>query len=132
MALTDPISNMLAAIKNGQLAFKPSVKVPTSKHKKAILQVLAEEGYINSVTDGTDEKGHPVLEIELKYFEGEPVIKQMKRLSTPGRRVYSNIAKMPKVHNGLGIIVVSTSQGVMSDFDARQKKLGGELLCSVF
>ncbi len=132
MALSDPISNMLAAIRNGQLAYKSSISVPASKHKKAILRVLEEEGYIKSVTDGKDENGHPVINVELKYFEGEPVIKKMRRLSTPGRRVYSNIAKLPKVHNGLGIIVVSTSQGVMSDFDARQKKLGGELICSVF
>ena len=132
MALTDPISNMLAAIKNGQLALKPSVLVPASKFKKAVLSVLKEEGYIKTFSDTKTEDGHPALKIELKYFEGEPVIKQVKRLSKPGRRVYTNLANMPKVHNGLGIIIVSTSQGVMSDFDARQKKLGGELICSVF
>jgi small subunit ribosomal protein S8 len=132
MSLTDPISNMLAAIKNGQLAFKQYVTVPASKHKKAILKVLEDEGYIKSVVDTKDINGHPSLKIELKYFEGEAVIKQAKRLSTPGRRRYSNVDSLPKVHNGLGIIIVSTSKGVMSDFDARQKKLGGELLCSVF
>ena len=132
MSLSDPIANMLAAIKNGQLAFKSSITVPASKFRKAVLHVLSEEGYIGAVTDEKDENGHPRFRVELKYHEGEAVIRKLQKLSKPGRRVYSNIDKMPKVQNGLGVIVVSTSKGVMSDFDARQKKLGGELICSVF
>lgn len=130
--MTDPIANMIAALKNGQLAEKSSISVPSSKLKKSILKVLADEGYVANFEDAKDENGHPVIKINLKYHEGQPVIRQIKRISKPGRRVYAQIGKMPNVHNGLGIIIVSTSKGVMSDFDARQAKIGGELLCSVF
>ncbi len=132
MSMTDPIANMIAAIKNGQMANKAFVTVPAAKLKKAVLKVLEDEGYITSSEDATNEDGHPVIKITLKYHEGEAVIRSIKRLSKPGRRVYVQIGNMPKVHNGLGVIIVSTSKGVMSDFEARQAKIGGELLCSVF
>lgn len=132
MSMTDPIANMIASIKNGQMARKPSASVPSSKLKKLVLAVLLEEGYIASFEDAKSEEGHPTIKIGLKYHEGEPVIRAIKRISKPGRRVYAAINNMPKVHNGLGVIIVSTSKGVMSDFDARQAKIGGELLCSVF
>lgn len=132
MSMTDPIANMLAAIKNAQAALKPYTIVPASKARKAVLQVLNDEGYINGFSDAKDENGHPVIKIDLKYFEGKGVINRLKKISTPGRRVYASVSKFPKVYNGLGIIVVSTSKGVMSDFDARQQNIGGELICSVF
>jgi small subunit ribosomal protein S8 len=132
MSMTDPIANMLATIRNGQLALKPFVSIPSSKLKKSILAVLLEEGYIVSIDDAKDEDGHPVLKVGLKYHDGEAVIRQIKRISKPGRRVYVQLDNMPKVHNGLGVIIVSTSKGVMSDFAARQANIGGELLCSVF
>jgi small subunit ribosomal protein S8 len=130
--MTDPIANMIAAIKNAQMVLKPSTVVPASKMKKALLKVLVDEGYIAGYEDTKCAKGHPAIKITLKYFEGEAVIKQIKRISKPGRRVYAQLDKMPKVFNGLGIIVVSTSKGIMTEFDARQQKIGGELLCSVF
>lgn len=129
--LTDPLGNMIAAIKNGQLAHKPFVTVPASKLKKSVLQVLQGEGYIENFEEVIQEK-KPTLKIGLKYFEGEAVIKNFKRISKPGRRVYAQIGNLPKMYNGLGVVIVSTSKGVMSDFDARQQKIGGELLCSVF
>ena len=132
MSMTDPIANMLAAIKNAQAALKPHTVVPASKARKAVLKVLNDEGYINGFSDAKNEDGHPVIKIDLKYFEGRGVINKVQKISTPGRRVYASVSKFPKVYNGLGIIVVSTSKGVMSDFDARQQKIGGELLCSVF
>ena len=132
MSMTDPIANMLAAIKNGQAALKTSTVVPASKARKAVLQVLQEEGYINGFSEVKNEQGHPALKIELKYFEGRGVINKLQKISTPGRRVYASVGKFPKIYNGLGIIVVSTSKGVMSDFTARQQNVGGELLCSVF
>lgn len=132
MSMTDPIANMLAAIKNAQQATKPYTTVPASKARKAVLQVLSDEGYINGFSDAKDENGHPVIKVDLKYFEGKGVINKMRKISTPGRRVYCQVGKFPKVYNGLGVIIVSTSKGVMSDFDARQQNVGGELLCSVF
>ena len=132
MSMTDPIANMLAAIKNAQQVLKPHTVVPASKARKAVLKVLNDEGYINGFSDAKNEDGHPVIKIELKYYEGRGVINKVKKISTPGRRVYARVGKFPKVYNGLGIIVVSTSKGVMSDFEARQQNIGGELLCSVF
>lgn len=132
MSMTDPLANMLAAINNGQMAEKPYATVPASKLKKSVLQVLEAEGYIRGFAEAKDINEKPVLKIELKYFEGEAVIKKIKKLSKPGRRVYAQVGKLPKVYNGLGTIIISTSKGVMTDFDARQQKIGGELLCSVF
>lgn len=132
MSMSDPLANMLAAIRNGQMATKSSIAVPSSKLKKAVLAVLAAEGYIRNFEETTDNNNKPALKIELKYFEGQPVIKQIKRLSSPGRRVYAQVGNMPKIHNGLGVVVVSTSKGVISDYEARRQNIGGELLCSVY
>ena len=132
MSMSDPLANMLAAIRNGQMATKSAITVPASKLKKAVLKVLQEEGYIRNFEDIVDAHNKPAIRIELKYFEGEAVIKKMKRISTPGRRVYAQFTNMPRVYNGLGIVVVSTSKGVISDFEARQQKIGGELLCSIY
>jgi small subunit ribosomal protein S8 len=130
--MSDPLANMLAAIRNAQLAHKTATTVPASKLKKSVLKVLQEEGYIRNFEEIVDAHNKPAIRIELKYFEGEAVIKKMQRISTPGRRVYAQVDKMPRVYNGLGIVVVSTSKGVISDFEARQQKIGGELLCSVY
>jgi len=132
MSMSDPLANMLAAIRNGQMATKTAITVPASKLKKAVLKVLQDEGYIRNFSEIVDAHNKPALRIELKYFEGEAVIKKMKRISTPGRRVYAQFTNMPRVYNGLGIVVVSTSKGVISDFEARQQKIGGELLCSIY
>lgn len=132
MSMTDPLANMLAAINNGQMANKPFATVPASKLKKSVLDVLENEGYIRGSSPAEDKNGKPTLKIELKYHEGDAVIQKIKKISKPGRRVYASIDKLPKIYNGLGIIIVSTSKGVMSDYDARVQKIGGELLCSVF
>jgi small subunit ribosomal protein S8 len=130
--MSDPLANMLAAIRNGAMANKTAITVPASKLKKAVLKVLLDEGYIRNFEDIVDAHNKPAIRIELKYFEGKAVINKMKRISTPGRRVYAQFSNMPRVYNGLGIVVVSTSKGVISDFEARQQKIGGELLCSVY
>ena len=132
MSMSDPLANMLAAIRNGAMANKTAITVPASKLKKAVLKVLLDEGYIRNFEDIVDAHNKPAIRIELKYFEGKAVINKMKRISTPGRRVYAQFSNMPRVYNGLGIVVVSTSKGVISDFEARQQKIGGELLCSVY
>ena len=130
--MSDPLANMLAAIRNGAMANKTAITVPASKLKKSVLKVLLSEGYIRNFEDIVDAHNKPAIRIELKYFEGKAVINKMKRISTPGRRVYAQFSNMPRVYNGLGIVVVSTSKGVISDFEARQQKIGGELLCSVY
>lgn len=132
MALSDPIGDLLTRIRNGQQAGKSSVLVPASKHRESVLSVLEREGYIRgfervNVREGVDE-----LKVELKYNEGEPVISSIMRVSTPGRRVYAKIKDLPKVYNGLGISILSTPRGVMSDHEARQANVGGEVLCQVF
>jgi len=127
MAMNDLLSDMLARIRNGQHARLVTVTCPRSKLLASVLRVLKQEGYIRDFRDAES-----VLEIELKYHEGEPVIKQLKRVSRSGRRMYSQIKRLPKVHNGLGISILSTPKGVMSDFEARQANVGGEILCSVF
>lgn len=132
MAMNDLISDMLTRIRNGQRAMLAVVRCPASKLAEAVLAVLQEEGYIKGFTRETISKGRDELVIELKYSEGEAVIKELKRISKPGRRVYLPIENLPTVHNGLGISIISTSHGVMSDFEARKQNVGGEVLCSVF
>lgn len=132
MSMTDPVSDMLTRIRNGQHAGKDRIVSPSSKLRNSILDVLKREGYINNYTMKEIRKGVTELSIELKYFEGKPVIKNIKRISTPGRRVYSQIENMPKVYNGLGIAVISTPKGILSDQEAREKNVGGEILCQVF
>ena len=131
MSLTDPIGDMLARIKNSQLRNHKKVEMPSSNFKIKIADVLKNEGYINGFNiDKNDNK--QVLIIDLKYHSGSPVISVIERISKPGRRVYSRATSIPKVMNGLGLAILSTPKGVMSDEDARKKNLGGEIICRVF
>lgn len=130
MSMQDPISDMLTRIRNGQRAAKTNVSMPSSKLKVAVAQVLKDEGYIeNFAVTEADKK--PVLEVELKYYVGRPVIERIERVSRPGLRVYKGSTEIPKVLNGLGVTIVSTSRGVMTDRKARAAGIGGELLCVV-
>lgn len=130
--MNDPIGDMLTRIRNAQMRGKSTVKTPASKLRGWVLDVLQSEGYIRGYEAGTGANGHPELEISLKYFDGVPVIKELKRVSTPGRRVYSNVKDIPSVRQGLGVSIVSTSKGVMSDAQARAANIGGEVLCTIF
>ena len=131
MALTDPLGDLLTRTRNGQRAKKDSVLSPASKLRAHVLEVLQREGYIRGFSE--DETGkHKQLRIELKYFEGEPAIKHVARVSKPGRRVYSGSKELPIVRNGLGITIVSTPRGVLSDAEARTHNVGGEVLAEVF
>lgn len=132
MSMSDPLGDMLARIKNGLHARKRTVTSPASRLRERVLEVLKEEGYIRGYTRTADERGLPALSIELKYDNGAPVIREMQRVSRPGRRVYSKVADMPSFYNGLGIMVVSTPHGVMADHRARSENVGGEVLCKVF
>lgn len=132
MSLTDPIGDLLTRIRNGQQAGKSSVLAPASKQRENVLRVLEREGYIRGFERLVQREGVDELKIELKYNEGEPVISQIMRVSTPGRRVYAKIKDLPKIYNGLGISILSTPRGVMSDNEARQANVGGEVLCQVF
>ena len=129
MSMHDPISNMLTRIRNAQRANKVAVAMPSSKLKCAIAEVLKQEGYIEEYAVSADAK--PILEIQLKYYAGRPVIEQIKRVSRPGLRVYKGSSDIPTVMNGLGVAIVSTSKGVMTDRKARSQGIGGELLCVV-
>ena len=131
MSMTDPVSDMLSRIRNGLMAGKKNVEVPTSKLKKSLLDVLVEEGYVRGYTNVEGAK-HPTLSVELKYSGGKSVISTISRMSRPGLRKYSNSSDIPMIHNGLGVCIVSTSKGVMTDTAAREQSLGGELLCQVF
>ncbi|POZ61167.1 30S ribosomal protein S8 [Chromobacterium alticapitis] len=130
MSMHDPISDMLTRIRNGQLASKIKVSMPCSKLKVALAQVLKEEGYIEDFAVAGEEK-KPVLDIQLKYYAGRPVIERIERVSRPGLRVYKGSTEIPKVMNGLGVAILSTSKGVMTDRKARAAGIGGELLCVV-
>ena len=130
--MNDPIGDMLTRIRNGQLRGKSTVSSPASKLRGWVLDVLADEGYIRGYEKTTDAKGHPALEISLKYYEGTPVIREVKRVSKPGRRVYMGVNDIPVVRQGLGVSIVSTPKGVMSDANARANNVGGEVLCTVF
>jgi small subunit ribosomal protein S8 len=130
MALSDPLGDMLTRIRNGQAANKPAVTSPASRLRENVLEVLAREGYIRGYN--REEGAHGALSIELKYHNGAPVIRQLKRVSRPGRRVYSGVKDLPRVYNGLGIAILSTPRGVMSDNEAREAHVGGEILCTVF
>ena len=130
--MNDPLGDMLARIRNAQLRRKSTVRTPASKLRAWVLDVLADEGYIRGYEKTADERGHPALEISLKYFDGAPVIREMKRISKPGRRVYMAAKDLPAPREGLGVSIVSTPRGVMSDTAARQANVGGEVLCTVF
>ncbi len=132
MAVTDPIADMLARIRNAHMRNKATVRMPASRMRERILQVLADEGYIRGFQRIELEGGKADIEVELKYYDGEPVIREIRRVSKPGRRVYTSVEDMPLVYNGLGIAILSTSKGVMSDAKARELNVGGEIICTVF
>jgi len=132
MSMTDPISDMLTRIRNGLQARKSVVASPASKTRQRVLDVLEREGFIRGYSRVELEGNKSELSIELKYHEGEPVIRTLNRVSKPGRRVYSSVNDLPRVHNGLGISIVSTPKGVLSDAEARESNVGGEVLCTVF
>ena len=131
MSLNDPIGDMIARIKNSQLRNHKKVELPSSKFKVKIADVLKNEGYIIDYKTSNDEK-KPTLEIILKYSYGSPVISSIQRVSKPGRRIFSSAESLPKVNNGLGIAIISTPKGVMTDIDARKQRVGGEIICKVF
>ncbi len=131
MSLSDPVGDMLARIKNSQVRNHKKVQLPSSKFKVKIVEVLKSEGYIIDFKVDNDEK-KPNLEINLKYNLGNPVISNIERISKPGRRIFSSAESLPKINNGLGIAIVSTPKGVMTDVDARKQKIGGEIICKVF
>jgi small subunit ribosomal protein S8 len=128
--MTDPIADLLTRIRNGQMAEKVNVRVPASRLKLAIAKVLQDEGYIESCREVT-EAGRPLIEIALKYHDGQPVIERLDRVSTPGLRRYAGKHRLPRVDGGMGVAIVSTSKGIMSDRAARKAGLGGEILCIV-
>ena len=132
MSMTDPIGDMLTRIRNGQRAHMPLVVSPASKLRARVLDVLQREGYIRGYSQFEKDAGKPELQIELKYYDGEPVIREISRVSKPGRRVYSAIKDLPSIYNGLGISILSTPRGVMSDGEAQDANVGGEVLCCVF
>ena len=132
MSFTDPIADMITRIRNAQLRTLNKVSIPNSKFIAKILDVLKEEGYISDYKFLTDKKNKGSLLVDLKYSNGLPVIKEISRVSKPGRRIYTRAGSIPKIKNGLGIVIVSTSMGIMSDNDARSKNIGGEIICRVF
>ncbi len=131
MTMTDPISDLLSRIRNGQQVKKASILCPSSKIKLAILKVMKEEGYIRDYSLTEDTKGK-IIEISLKYFHGEPVIKEIVRISKPGLRVYSSVKSMPVYKNNMGVSIISTSKGVMTNFKAKEINIGGEVLCRIY
>jgi small subunit ribosomal protein S8 len=132
MSMNDPLGDMLTRIRNAQLRGKSTVSTPASKLRAWVLDVLADEGYIRGYEKASTANGQGEIIISLKYFEGTPVIREVKRVSKPGRRVYMSVKEIPAVRNGLGISIVSTPKGVMSDAAARSANVGGEVLCTVF
>ncbi len=132
MTMTDPLGDMLTRIRNGLTAKKALVECPRSKLRESVLKVLKKEGFIRGYSVKAKDDKKPILIIELKYFEGKPAIKEIRRASRPGLRLYSSKKDMPLNYGGLGISIVSTSQGLMSDHEARNANIGGEILCSVF
>ena len=132
MTLADPISDMITRIRNAQLRTLYNVKIPNSKFRVKILEILKQEGYISDykLLSSADEKNN--ISVDLKYNNGIPVIKEIKRVSKPGRRIYAKATSIPKIQNGLGLAIVSTSKGIMTDDDARNKNVGGEIICRVF
>ena len=132
MSMSDPLADMLTRIRNGQMANKPVVSAPASKLRENVLEVLRREGYIRGFAAQDLGGGKRELSIELKYHNGEPVIREIRRVSKPGRRVYAGLRELPQVYNGLGIAIISTPRGVISDAEAREARVGGEVLCTVF
>jgi small subunit ribosomal protein S8 len=131
MSLSDPIGDMIARVKNAQLRNHKKVELPSSNFKSKIADILKNEGFIKNFSVNNEEK-KPVLSLELKYHSGNPVISNFERVSKPGRRIFSSADSLPKINNGLGIAIISTPKGVMTDIDARKQKIGGEIICKVF
>ena len=132
MSMSDPIGDMLARIKNAQLRSHKSINLPSSNFKVKIVEILKKEGFIIDYKIENQQSNKSALMINLKYHSGSPVINTIERISKPGRRIFSSAESLPKINNGLGIAIVSTSKGVMTDIDARKQKLGGEIICKVF
>jgi small subunit ribosomal protein S8 len=132
MPMNDPLGDMITRIRNAQLRNKSKVSTPSSKLRERVLEVLKSEGYIRGYAAVEHAGGKNELEIELKYFDGSPVIREISRVSKPGRRVYVSVKALPRVNNGLGVAILSTPKGVMADHDARDANVGGEILCTVF
>ena len=132
MSMTDPLGDMLTRIRNAQMRRRGTVQTPGSRLRANVLDVLKSEGYIRDYSTADYGNGRTEFTIELKYFEGEPVIRRIQRVSKPGRRVYASVDSMPRVADGLGVVIVSTPQGVMADHEAREKNVGGEVLCQIF
>ncbi|MGB6535561.1 MAG: 30S ribosomal protein S8 [Xanthobacteraceae bacterium] len=131
MSMNDPLGDLLARIRNAQMRNKGKVSSPSSKLREHVLEVLKSEGYIRGYAV-VERAGRSEIEIELKYFDGEPVIRELERISKPGRRVYTSVRNLPRINNGLGVAIVSTPKGVMADHEARDANVGGEILCTVF
>jgi small subunit ribosomal protein S8 len=132
MGVNDPVGDLITRIRNAQMRSKPKVSSPGSKLRERVLEVLKNEGYIRGFATVEHAGGRSELEIELKYFDGEPVIREISRVSKPGRRVYVSVKNLPRINNGLGVAIVSTPKGVMADHDARDANVGGEILFTVF
>jgi len=132
MSFTDPIGDMITRIRNAQIRTSNNVIIPNSKFRVKILEILKQEGYISNYKTLSDSTNKGVLLVDLKYHNGLPVIKEIKRVSKPGRRIYARASSIPRIQNGLGLAIVSTSIGIMSDNDARTKNVGGEIICRVF
>ena len=132
MTMSDPLGDMLTRIRNAQMRKNSKVSTPGSRLRKDVLDVLQSEGYIRGYSTVAFDNGRSEFEIELKYFDGEPVIREIQRVSKPGRRVYASVKSIPRVANGLGVSILSTPKGVMSDAEARDQNVGGEVLCQVF
>lgn len=131
MSMNDPLGDLLTRIRNAQMRNKSKVSSPNSRLRESVLEVLKTEGYIRGYAV-VEKDGRSEIEVELKYFDGEPVIREIERVSKPGRRVYTSVKNMPRINNGLGVTIVSTPKGVMADHDARDANVGGEILCTVF
>ena len=132
MTFVDPIGDMISRIRNAQMRLLNNVKIPNSKFRSKILDVLKREGYISNYKFLSDTKNKGTLLVDLKYNQGLPVITEIKRISKPGRRIYARATSIPKIQNGLGLAIVSTSKGIMSDNEARNQNVGGEIICRVF
>jgi small subunit ribosomal protein S8 len=132
MQVNDPVGDLIARINNAQMRKKPKISTPGSRLRVSVLEVLKNEGFIRGYTSVDHSDGRSEIEVELKYFDGQPVIREMSRVSKPGRRVYVVVRNLPRINNGLGVAILSTPKGVMADHDARDANVGGEVLCTVF
>ena len=132
MSMTDPLGDLFSRIRNAQMRNKSKVSTPGSKMRARVLEVLKNEGYIRGYASVEHSDGRSEFEIELKYFDGAPVIREIERVSKPGRRVYASVRALPRINNGLGVAILSTPKGVMADHEARDQNVGGEILCTVF